>query len=196
MKIPFLALVLNLVVGFFASAQITYPTNGAVWYPRDDVIITWSTNNISKQQLVAIYLTASQNAAIGYWPQLNKAFYVAYYTVWNTAGKFKWTVPEDTTSDRSYRIEILGIEPDAHTMSPDFQVRFGKKRGSGSNLKIEPAVYLSWPATYGVTYEIENSTDLETWTSIGTVVADDEDLGVTVLAEESFGYFRLREVVQ
>lgn len=191
MKIPFL--ILSLISGFFTSAQITYPTNGVVWYPGDKVTITWNTNN-NLGPLVRITLTSSKN---GNRPPFYKWLYIAYYDVSNNQGKFEWIVPDDlTTEERLFRIEMAGNVPYESLVSQDFHVRFGKKRPTDTKVQIQQAVYLSWPATYGVTYEIENSTDLETWISIGTIVANDEDTGVTVLAKESSGYFRLRRTTE
>lgn len=191
MKKLFLSLVFSLVAGLFVSAQVTYPTKDTVWYPGDKVTITWNTNNNLGGSLIRITLDSSRNGIL---PPLHKWLHISYYEVGNNQGKFEWIVPDDpTTEERSFRIVIAGNEPYEYLISDVFHVRFGKKRPTETKLRIQQAVYLSWPATYGTTYEIEGSDDLTTWTSFGTVVADDEELDVTVLADEGSKYFRLRE---
>lgn len=189
----FLTLTLSILTDFFASAQVTSPTKDSVWYPGDKMKIIWNTSN-ELGPMVAIYLTAIENPPVGTGIHRGKIFYVAYYTVANSQGQFEWTVPEDVTTDRVYRIDMVGNAPYEKLHSQHFHVRFGKKRTETPTLKIEQAMYLSWSATYGRTYELQTSADLQTWTSAGTLFADDEELGATVITTEKPEYYRLQEI--
>lgn len=180
-----------------AKAQMIYPNStNVVWYPGDTITITWNPASVFGSTAF-IYLKAAENGPHGSFPQAHNNVTIDSYAP-NT-GSYTWTVPQDyTTEDRSYRIEITSSAPYERLTSPNFQVRFGRTRlVKQPKLQIEQTIYLSWQGMYHHTYDVQSSIDGgKTWTSLGTIFAEDENIGVTVSITSATELFRLKDITE
>lgn len=170
------------------QTAVTWPTTNTVWYPGDRVTITWDTNAFGQDDQVAVVLNTGKTTVFGVPVGYEQSI---YYFGANT-GAVDWTVPNASTTDTVFQVQVYSNKPyGSRHSSGFFHIRFGHSRPTQPIVKIQQSIYLTWNATYDNLYEVQSTEDLNTWKSEGYIVADREDFSATLLVSGQNRTFRI-----